>query len=338
MTEIEEVITMDDLETLRPGWSALWERCPAATPFQAPEWLLPWYRHFAAPNPLRVLALRRGNRLVGLAPLFLHHWRGRRQLSLLGTGITDRLDILLEPGAEESGARLILEHLGEHRDRWDVCDLEQLPAACPLLRAPVPDGLAACTEEQDVCPTLSLPESVEELVGAASSRLPAKLRYYRRRVERIGPVRFETADEAKLDEFLGVLFRLHRARWREAGEEGMLHDSDVREFHREIAAGFLARGVLRLSVLRIGAEIAAAYYGFAAKGRAYYYIGGWDPEFDRLSVGHLLVGHAIGEAIREGATEFDFLRGREGYKYRWGAEDQPGFRRRLWHGADGCRE
>ena len=31
-------------------------------------------------------------------------------------------------------------------------------------------------------------------------------------------------------------------------------------------------------------------------------------------------------AVREGAREFDFLRGQESYKYEWGAVDKPAYR------------
>jgi CelD/BcsL family acetyltransferase involved in cellulose biosynthesis len=37
----------------------------------------------------------------------------------------------------------------------------------------------------------------------------------------------------------------------------------------------------------------------------------------------------IEEAVREGARAIDFLRGREDYKYRWGAKDRETVRRRV---------
>ena len=33
--------TIADLVRLLPQWWALWDRCPSATPFQSPAWLLP---------------------------------------------------------------------------------------------------------------------------------------------------------------------------------------------------------------------------------------------------------------------------------------------------------
>ena len=58
--------------------------------------------------------------------------------------------------------------------------------------------------------------------------------------------------------------------------------------------------------------------------------------FDACSPGALLLEHAIGEAVRTAAGEFDFLRGAEAYKYRWGARDRPQYRLRV-EGASAAR-
>jgi len=60
--------------------------------------------------------------------------------------------------------------------------------------------------------------------------------------------------------------------------------------------------------------------------RASYYLSGLDPAFQRLSPGTVMIGHAIEEAVRAGASGFDFLRGKEAYKYKWGAKDRPTYR------------
>jgi CelD/BcsL family acetyltransferase involved in cellulose biosynthesis len=103
----------------------------------------------------------------------------------------------------------------------------------------------------------------------------------------------------------------------------------VQDFHRTVARAFLAEGWLRLYVLQIGGRPAAAFYGFRVRDRAYAYIGGFDPEFAEASPGALVMRHAVEQAVREGCASFEFLRGREAYKYAWGAVDRPQFRRRL---------
>jgi CelD/BcsL family acetyltransferase involved in cellulose biosynthesis len=150
-----------------------------------------------------------------------------------------------------------------------------------------------------------------------------ELAYLRRRAAREAGLRIEGAANGKLDEHLDVLFALHTARWRARGEEGVLSSTAVQRFHRDAAHALRAAGLLRMYVLRLDERAAAAFYGFSGHGRTFYYLSGFDPAFDRFSPGTLIVGHAIEQAAREGVTQFDFLRGREAYKYRWGARDRP---------------
>jgi CelD/BcsL family acetyltransferase involved in cellulose biosynthesis len=74
--------------------------------------------------------------------------------------------------------------------------------------------------------------------------------------------------------------------------------------------------------MAIDDKVVGAYYGFHHGGRAYAYLGGFDPEYAYESPGSILIGHALSEGIREGGREFDFLRGGEAYKYSWGAIDR----------------
>lgn len=300
------------LEGLEPEWRLLWEDCPAATPFQSPEWLIPWWRHLAR-GRLETLALREQGRLAGLVPLFVTAPLGR--VSLLGTGGTDYLDALARPGCEERVARAAAE-----RFRSAFCDFQQLPPGAVLL--------SGCEHPtvQEVCPFLPLAGTPAAWQASLPPRLRGNLRYYRRRLEREG-ARFEIATRETLPELLDCLFELHRSRWRRRGLPGVLGSKRVQAFHREAAARFLRRGWLRLHALRLSGVVRAVLYCFLCRGRVYYYAGGFHPELERMSPGTVLTGHAMAEAIREGAREFDFLRGDEPYKYAWGARDRPNYRR-----------
>jgi CelD/BcsL family acetyltransferase involved in cellulose biosynthesis len=96
----------------------------------------------------------------------------------------------------------------------------------------------------------------------------------------------------------------------------------IRPFHFEVAAKFLDRGWLRLHGLRIDGVLIAVLYAFSAKGRTFYYQSGFNADFSRFSPGSLVLKYAIDEAFREGCHTFEFLRGRESYKYKWGATDR----------------
>lgn len=323
---VEVVRDAAGLAALAPAWSALAGRCASATPFQLPEWLLPWWRSFAH-GELLVLALRRGGELLALAPLLLEGERGPgRRVTLLGTGNSDHLDVLVDERAGNAARDALLAAVVERLAPEDRGDFEQLRDCSPLLGAAAPPGWRWERSVVDVCPALRLPAQEEELEAVVPRRLLANLRYARRRAERVGGLVVERATDDNLAPLLEALFALHGARWRERGLPGVLGDRTVRDFHRDVARGMLARGVLRLHALRVGGRVAAVHYGFHLGRRAYYYLGGFDPELAALSAGSLAVEQAVRDAIAEGAEAFDFLRGGEPYKYRWGAVDEPSHR------------
>ncbi|HJU91653.1 MAG TPA: GNAT family N-acetyltransferase [Pyrinomonadaceae bacterium] len=155
------------------------------------------------------------------------------------------------------------------------------------------------------------------------------LSYYQRRLSTLEDVQIECAGDHNFAELFDAFVKLHEVRWRMNDMPGVLCDENMQSFHREAATGFLANGALRLYALRINRRIIAAFYGFHHAARTYYYLGGFDPEFKQYSPGNILIAHAITEAIREGAREFDFLRGQEDYKYRWRAIDRTIYRKRV---------
>jgi CelD/BcsL family acetyltransferase involved in cellulose biosynthesis len=325
--EVEEVFTLRGLEQLQGEWRWLWARCPGATTFQRPEWLLPWYRHFGpsfSPRPPWVVTLRSEGRLVGLAPLALREEDGARVVRLLGEGISDYLDVLMDPALATHGVQTLFDWLALNGERWDTCVFEQLREDSPLLRTPVPEGWGERTGVQELCPRTHLPWKAE-------GRLASNLRQARRRLERLGPVRLEEADADNLEAMMDTLVRLHGASWRRRGEPGVLEESSLQSFHREVARGLLTARALRLYTLRVEEKPVAAFYGFQDGTHVRYYLGGFDPDFERYSVGSLMVAQALEEASRSGAEVFDFLRGAEPYKCTWGASVTRNHRRCLWH-------
>jgi CelD/BcsL family acetyltransferase involved in cellulose biosynthesis len=320
--EIEEISTAAGLEALQVEWLALWDGTAAATPFQSPAWLLPWWRWFGN-DELLTLALRSRGCLVGLVPLYVHRDGDLRKLLPLGIGVSDYLDPLLEPHHADA----VLRRLARRADRFDRIDLENLRLGSPLLEANAPGGWRARAHAGEPCPVLALPEAGAPLAKAVP-RL-AKLPYYLRRAERLGAANLELASADTLAEFLDALFELHGARWQGRGERGVLADPTVRAFHREAAESLLALGRLRLHGLRVGGRLVAVFHGFADRSRLHAYLGGFDPTVPHPGLGALMIGHAVQAAAREGLRELHFLRGREAYKYAWGATDRPSWGRRL---------
>ncbi len=286
-----------------PEWWALWAADPGATPFNSPDWLIPWWAVFGQ-EPLLVVEARQDGRLAGLLPVY----PCGSTLLPVGVGVSDYLDALVRPGVDGVAAAL-LESLGQAAGRRP-CAVPGLPAGSPLRTAAAPGWQPAA--DHDCAPVIDMAAPVPK----------AKLRTVlqgRRRAEALGPVELRSAEAGTLPAMVDALVRLHGARW-EAG--GVFGDADAERFHRLALPRLLASGLLRLFLLTIAGRPAAVYYGMAAKGRAYAYLGGFDPAFSREGAASLVLLHALEDARRDGAREFHFLRGREPYKYSWGATDR----------------
>jgi CelD/BcsL family acetyltransferase involved in cellulose biosynthesis len=307
------ITNADDLVALRPEWEALWRRTPSSTPFQSPMWLLPWWRQFGV-GELHAIVARSESGLDAIAPLMILRDDDESLGMIAGSGNSDYVDVI---APEELVDEIVAHAASLDCQMWD---LQQLRPSSALLSAKVPEGWSDMVSDHDVCPIL------ENLENPGSTHFQKKLRYYRRRLG--GSI--ETATTETLDTLMTALFELHAARWKQKGMPGMLADEGDQRFHREVAREMLSAGALRLYAMRVEDRIAAVFYGFADSTTVYYYLSGYDPELEKLSIGTVIVAHAVEQAARDGATTFDFLRGAEQYKYAWGATDRTNRRRQLF--------
>lgn len=324
--ELGETTSLAGLQGLEGEWRALLAESPCLSPFQSPDWLLPWAEAFA-PQALLCVTAHRAGRLAGLAPFYVHAPpRGVRQLTLLGNGVSDRLDLICAPRDGDGFAVAVLDHLAR-RPGWDVADLRDLPADSPLARAPAAPAWREEAVAEEPCPVAALPRDPALLTDQLSRSRRTDLRRCRRRLEAAGPVTIETADDGSRAEVLEALARFDAARAAQRGGPGALEDVAVQAFHEAATRRLLAAGCLRLHVLKVGGRAIAAHYALVLGDRGYSYLHGFDPAFAASGPGALLLAHAMADAIRCGAVTFDFLRGREPYKYDWGASDRAQVRR-----------
>jgi len=312
---IEIITRLDALEKMVEEWWALFLAARSPSPFQSPAWLLAWYRNLGI-GELRVLAVRDGTILTGLAPFTMRSEQGKRVLRPLGAGVTDICDVLIARRKEAETAQAIIRGL-LHELEFDLCDWTGLPAQSAIIRAAEIVGYSSVGEE--VAPVLPLRAGATQLGEVVPSGMAANISAGSARAEKLGGLSFEIPEQGQCDSFLDTLFTLHRARWERSGQKGVLAHPAVQSFHRQALPSLIARDLARIHLVQIGDRVAAAHYGLAACGRHYYYLGGYDPDLRAAGPGNLAVAYAIGRALGEGATEFDFLRGDEPYKRRWGA-------------------
>ncbi len=309
------------------GWEELHGRGPRTSPFLSPRFLLPWHR-----------ALGQGcdDRVVRWGPdggsdegiLFLCRCGEGGWIFLGGEQVADYLDALVAPGRDEAFWREFLERglpaLGGGPLRFPGL-VEGTPALSLLPSICRETGLSCSVEEMDKAPFVSLPGSFEEYLERLGAKERHELRRKMRRAAEFLPgLAFRvtrTPDELANDlpSFLGLLRKSHPAK------ESFM-DASMAAFFREVAEGFLASGRLRLAFLSAQGVDVASVFQFRTADAYLLYNSGYDPELRAANPGLVLIARSIGQAIEEGCTEYDFLRGTERYKYDLGGVDRVVYR------------
>ncbi len=316
---------MHELESVESEWRQLWLRTNCS-PFQSPDWLLPWWTAFHDNRELYVIIVRRERRIAAILPLYRQLRDQFRDLVFVGTGNTDHLDIIAHTGDDDAVA-VALRALVELGSRWDAIDLHEIPETSPLLRLAEHGRLVHETSVQDCCPMIELPNSNDIPLGSA--RLRSWLATASRKLLNVGRARRVDADTENCRELFDELVKLHTMRWQSKGKSGVLGDAQTLTFHHQVIERLCDAKLLRLFVLELGQKRVGAYYGFSHAATSYYYLSGFDSGYENLSIGSLLIAEAVEMARCEGRRTFDFLRGREPYKYRFGATDHHNFRQRI---------
>jgi len=309
-------------------WADLWRRSPGATTFQRPEWLLPWIEVFS-PREMIVFEVRHDDRLVGFAPMLIYPRETERVLAFMGGGVSDYLDVLVEPECEVQVIESMFEAIKVVAN-WTTLDLTDLPQHSSLLRRVTSGHMPGqVVKQHDICSALTLPRTRAELVHLFSKRQRANLRNARSRLQKAGGGQVEVATPQTLAEFLEDLFRLHTSRWVHVGQAGVLQDHAIKSFHLASAPDLLARDILRLHRLRLSGRTIAAIYSLFEQDTVFCYLQGFDPEFADLSPGTQLMFSVTEDAVERGIRKFDFLRGQEAYKQHWRAQREPTYRLQL---------
>lgn len=313
-------------------WNHLLEHSASHVPFLRHEYLSAWWSTLGGGEWSQgelCLVTARGDdgSLVGVAPLFFTQNReGENALLFLGSiEISDYLDVIcrLEDLPDFLSAVLLRLSEADVPD-WQVLDLynilEQSPTLSALPAAAEKFGWAYQQQRLQHCPYIPLPGDWETYLAGIDKKQRHEIRRKIRRVENADvPVRWyiveddETLDE-EIDGFLHLMGQ---------DEEKKAFLTDImRTQMRSVVRAAFRENWLQLAFLEIDGKKAAGYLNFDYGNHIWVYNSGLDYEFSYYSPGWVLLGYLLEWANIHKRQAFDFMRGDEEYKYRFGAVDR----------------
>lgn len=317
-------------DELGPSWKALHDADPEASVFVSWDWMRPWWNYYGKGQLLRLLAAYKDEQLVGILPLWVQRKTSGalapRLLRFVGTGgdtAPDYLGPVYDRAHAKEIAARFAEHILTHIAEWDVLLLSDLredePLGDALRRACAARGLPTSSQVSAEIAFITLPKTWDDYLAGVSRDRRYTIRNTRRKAEANYGVRFFTeTDPQRLDGLFDRLVELHTSRWHARGEAHAFSTPEYVGFHRDAVQSCAQRGWVRFYGLEVSGRPIAMFYCYQFRNRIFYFQAGFDPAFEKMRPGLVLIGHSVEHAIGSGMEVFDFLRGEHEYKNQWG--------------------
>lgn len=317
---------------LRPADAAAFDALIASRPALGVFVSKPWLSGLFADPPQgcepSLVLLRDGDTLRGVVPAAISRSGRHARIGLLGGGLgSDRVDLIAARGFEAACSDRLVAWFGEaFGNRAYMFELRDVPAESSLwgamhrANAEQQRRVALQPREIHTLPYLDLTEASSRLAGPASAiAQPKSFDKHRRWLERRGRLRIDILhDPGEVLAAFEYLTAFLHARWRGQGFGSALDQPRMHRFHRHVIPLLLRDGHLRMIRISSDMRTVAVFYGLAVGRWWGYYLAGYDREWaGRIHLGQITLATAIDLAAREGATEFDFLKGVERVKYLW---------------------
>ncbi len=329
---IATIRTLPELISLEKEWNDLLANSASHVPFLRHEYITAWWQGLGggewSQGELYVVTARQeGGELIGIAPLFLTNNRdGEPALMLIGSiEISDYLDVIARPEDIPAFMGALLEHLavdnepGLHLLDWYNI-LENSPTLPALQAAAEKLGWSFSVQPLQHCPYILLPGDWEKYICSIDKKQRHEIRRKMRRSDEYYlPVRwYITQDGMNLEQATEDFMRLMA---NDADKAKFLTPAMRTQMHAIVQAAHKA-GWLQLAFIEVNGEKAAGYLNFDYMDHIWVYNSGLDFHYGELSPGWVLLGNLLEWANEHQRKYFDFMRGDEEYKYRFGAIDR----------------
>jgi len=289
---------------LAPQWEALQDH--AVWPTQTHGCILALCRTLLSGARARILTSEGLSGTGGLLPLcrdrgYLARWR------IMGANeLFEPTDALYEDyaNARDLAAALAAQPRALHFDRIPAGSL-LVPALGSAMKG---RGLLFVRAAMP-SPMIALDESWAEPENHFNAGRRSDVRRARRRAEAMGELSFETLSPApeEFDALFEEAVGVELLGWKREAGTAIGADPRRQDFFRHYFRDACARGMFRVSFLRIDGKAVAMHLALEWAGRYWLFKIGHDSGYDKCSPGTLLMLHSIGRAAEQGLRGYEFL-------------------------------
>ncbi len=320
--KVDRITEFGRFQDLSEEWNAILRSSDVDCVFLTHEWFSSWWKHLSGERSLEVLVFKdTKSQIVGIAPLMSD---GPNLRFMASHEVTDYCDFLSIRDSKEEFYKYLLSYLRENypdQTRMEFINIKASSPSCALIpELASHHGFSYKLEEAEVAPLLPIPSTYDNYISSLNRKNRHELRRKLKRIETLDGIQTKKITGVQnirpaIDDFIS----LHR---QSSPEKHAFWKTDgMEDFFRDVVHRFYKKSWVELNFLYSGDSLIAALLNFLYADEVLYYNVAYDPDYASYSPGFYLFHASIVEAISQKKSRVDFLRGREKYKYDFGAKE-----------------
>jgi CelD/BcsL family acetyltransferase involved in cellulose biosynthesis len=325
--------TFEALADQAEAWNQLVRKSPSNVPFLRFEYLRTWWQtrgggEWPQDSHLALIVATEDDALVGAAPLFhTENILGDPALMFVGAiEVSDFLDFIV---SREDLPRFIsglMDFLLKDSSvpEWDLLDLYNILGESPSLQVLASEAESRGWKHKKTvlqpAPYIPLPGDFDAYLDSLDKKQRHEIRRKLRNVEQnLAEGGWYFVEEgSRVEADTRALIEMMA---QDPNKRDFLTEPMRQHLHNTAQTAF-EHGWLHLAFFTLDGKKAAGNMGFVYENRLWLYNSGWEWEFRDFSPGWVLLSHLLEWANRKEIAEFDFMRGDETYKYKFGGVDR----------------
>lgn len=296
---------LSGLQGLRQEWQQLVDGLPDAQYYQRPQWFEAYFQICDHPDDVLWITARKGDRLQAVLPV----QRARRRI---GPFPLTELRLINHGHMTLSDACANRNSKGLWPMLWDWLKGKEAPDWDRLVATATPaDGIWAGWMKE-MLPSNSLHSvstssartdcrrTLDSLLKACSANHRSNLSRGTKRIEAIGPMRYECANTPEaLSRAFPVFLKIEASGWKGEANSAVASNQSLTRFYQSLLDELGSRGECEIDLLYVGEQPIATVLWFRTARELHLQKIGYLEEMSRLSPGKMLMKEAFARACAD---------------------------------------
>lgn len=320
--KVDRITELNRFLSLEEEWNSFLQASDTDCVFLTHEWFSAWWECLSGKNSLEVLLFKDDqDQIIGIAPLMTD---GHNLRFIASHEVTDYCDFLFLSDKKEEFFKSLLYYFKENYFDRTHLEFINIPASSPtyglFLEMASNYGFSHSLRETEVTPVLSIPSTYEDYINGLKRKNRHELRRKLKRLERLDGIKIKKITETRhLLPAIENFISLHEKSSPE--KQAFWTTEGMPSFFKNVVHRFSKKGWVEMKVLFFEDSLIAALLSFLYGKDVLFYNMAYDLDYAKFSPGVYLFHASIVDAISRGNSSIDFLRGREKYKYDFGAKE-----------------